>query len=65
MFHSGYFGTYAFEHWPPLPFCDGPDSTEDCSIWGAVELAWRVDLGCTGCVAGQSATWGSIKSMYR
>jgi hypothetical protein len=65
MVHSGYFGTYAFEHWPPMPFCDGGDSTPDCSVWGAVELAWRVDLLCGGPVAGKPASWGSIKSMYR
>ena len=65
MVHSGYFGTYPFEHWPPMPFCDGSDSTPDCSIWGAVELAWRVDLMCGGPVAGEPTSWGSIKSMYR
>jgi hypothetical protein len=65
MVHSGYFGTYAFEHWPPLPFCDGGDSTPDCSVWGAVELAWRIDFVCAGPVADKPASWGSIKSMYK
>jgi hypothetical protein len=65
MVHSGYIGAYPFEHWPPLPFCDGGDSTPDCSVWGAVELAWRVDLGCLGDVGDEPTTWGNIKSIYK
>jgi hypothetical protein len=65
MVHSGYIGTYPFEYWPPLPFCDGQDSSADCHRWGAVELAWRINLDCGGHVAGAPTTWGEIKSIYR
>jgi hypothetical protein len=62
--HSGYIGTYAFEYWPPLMFCDGADTTSDCSRFGGVELAWRLYLYCNGPVGSEPSTWGGIKSMY-
>jgi hypothetical protein len=63
--HSGYVGTYPFEYWPPLMFCDGGDTTPDCTRFGGIELAWKIYLICSGPDATEPSTWGSIKSMYR
>jgi hypothetical protein len=64
--HSGYLGySYPFEYWPPLCFCDGRDTSRDCTHLGCVELAWRIYITCEGPTAARPGTWGSIKSMYR
>lgn len=65
MVHGGYIGTFPFEYWPPLAFIDGADTTPDGSIYGAIELAWRVYIGCYGETATEPSSWGNIKSMYR
>ncbi len=65
MVHGGYIGTYAFEYWPPLMFVDGADTTPDASQFGAIEMAWRVYIGCYGPTATEPSSWGNIKSMYR
>jgi hypothetical protein len=63
--HSGYVGTYPFEYWPPLGFCDGYDTTADCSMYGFVEAAWRLYIVCSGPTATEPSSWGNIKSMYK
>jgi hypothetical protein len=63
--HSGYVGTFPFEYWPPLWFCDGRDTTPDCTLFGPLELAWRIDISCYGPNAAEPTTWGTIKSLYR
>jgi hypothetical protein len=63
VIHSGYFGI-DFEHCPPWGFLDGADTTTDGSVYGFVELAWKIALECNG-PATQPTTWGNIKSMYR
>jgi hypothetical protein len=62
--HSGYIGTYPFQYWPPLFFADGRDSTPDASLYGAIELAWRIYVAYSGPSATQPSTWSNIKSMY-
>jgi hypothetical protein len=63
--HSGFIGHYPLEYWPPLMFTDGRDTTPGASMFGGVDLAWRVYLWCVGPVDGaMPATWGSIKAMY-
>jgi hypothetical protein len=62
--HGGYIGAYPFEYWPPLMFCDGGDTTPDCTQFGAIELVWRIYLICAGPDAAEPTTWGKIKSMY-
>jgi hypothetical protein len=62
---SGYIGTYAFEHWPPLPLADGGDTTPDASQYGYVDLAWCTDIYCWGPSSEQPTTWGAIKTMYK
>jgi hypothetical protein len=62
--HSGYFGN-GFEYCPPEWFKDRGDSTPDGSLYGYLELAWRIYVGCTGPTATRATTWGSVKSMYR
>jgi hypothetical protein len=49
---------------PPQYFCDGRDTTPDCTQFGRIELAWRLYLICGGPTANESSTWGNIKSMY-
>jgi len=63
--HSGYIGTYPFEYYPMLCFCDGCDTTPDCTMYGCVELAWTIYLICDGPTATEPSTWGNIKSMYK
>ena len=46
--HSGYVGLSPFEFWPPLGFCDGLDTTGDCSQFGFVEWVLTLDIGCSG-----------------
>jgi hypothetical protein len=62
--HSGYYGP-GFMYCPPQWFCDGRDTTPDCTMYGFVELAWRVYMICSGPTATEPSTWGNIKSMYR
>jgi hypothetical protein len=62
--HSGYYGL-DFEHCPPIWFLDGDDTTEDGSLYGHIELAWRLYISCLGPVAVQPTTWGSLKALYR
>jgi hypothetical protein len=62
---SGYIGTYMFEHWPPLGFADGADTTPNASQFGYVELAWRTYFICVGPSGAEPTTWGKIKSMYK
>ncbi len=63
LMHSGYYGA-AFEFIPPLVFADGADSTEDGSVYGFIELAWKLLLDCEG-PATQPTTWSGIKAIYR
>jgi hypothetical protein len=66
VIHSGYYGScYDFEYCPPLLFCDGRDTTPDCSQFGFLELAWRIYTNFTGPTATEPSTWGNIKSMYK
>jgi hypothetical protein len=61
--HSGFYGQ-AFQHCPPLWFADGSDTTPEGTDYGFVELAWRLYVYCPW-HATESATWSSIKSVYR
>jgi hypothetical protein len=64
--NSGYFGNGdPCMYNPPLWFCDGRDTTLDCSQYGWLELAWRIYLICAGPTANETSTWGNIKTMYR
>jgi len=62
--HTGYYGVN-FQYCPPWWFIDGADSTPDASIYGYIELVWRVYLIRSGPDAAEPSTWGAIKSMYR
>jgi hypothetical protein len=62
--HGGYIGFYPFQYWPPLCFCDGRDTTPNCTDYGCIELAWRLYIICGGSTATEPSTWGNIKSMY-
>ena len=45
--HSGIYESGGNPLCPPLPFCDSGDTTQDCSQYGYVELAWRIyTAGC-------------------
>jgi hypothetical protein len=61
--HSGYYGV-GFEFIPPLVFADGADTTEDGSVYGFIELAWKLLLECQG-PATEPTSWSSIKAIYR
>jgi hypothetical protein len=63
--HGGYFGTFQWEYLPPLSFLDGRDTTPDGSMFGFIELAWRIYVGCRGWTSTEPSSWGNIKSMYR
>jgi hypothetical protein len=62
--HSGYYGK-DFAYCPPQWFRDCRDSTPDASEYGYIELAWSIVVQCLGPSKTESATWGSIKAMYR
>jgi hypothetical protein len=63
---SGYFGNGdPCQYDPPLVFGDGRDTTPDLSMFGPIELAWRVYLICSGPTDVEPSTWGNIKSMYK
>jgi hypothetical protein len=61
--HSGYYGI-DFEFCPPYGFLDGLDTTEDGSVYGFLELAWKIQLNCSE-PATDPGSWGKIKAMYR
>jgi hypothetical protein len=61
--HSGWYGI-DFEYCPPYGFLDGLDTTLDGSMYGFIELAWRIFLECNG-PSTEPTTWGKVKSMYR
>jgi hypothetical protein len=63
--HSGYVGLSPFEFWPPLSFCDGLDTSGDCSQFGFVEWVLTLYLGCSGPSDVEPSTWGNIKAIYR
>jgi len=56
--HSGFYGQ-AFEHCPPQWFRDPGDTTPDGTLYGYVELAWRIYLACHGPTAVQPVTWAA------
>jgi hypothetical protein len=62
--HSGYYGK-GLEYCPPVWFKDQQDSTPDATLYGFIELAWRIYLLCSGPTNVEPTTWGNIKSMYR
>jgi hypothetical protein len=62
--HSGYYGI-DFAYCPPLWFADAYDTTEEATVYGFLELAWRLFVDCKGPDATKGATWSTIKSMYR
>lgn len=62
--HSAYYGNPC-EPCPVAYFCDGMDTTPDCSQFGFCELAWTARLACRGPTATEPTTWGNIKSMYK
>jgi hypothetical protein len=61
--HSGYYGI-DFQYCPPQLFRDGKDSTPDGSLYGYLELAWRVRVNCV-LNETEGTTWGGVKSLYR
>lgn len=61
--HSGYYGP-GFAYCPPQLFQDGKDTTPDASVYGYVELAWRVRINCI-LNATERTTWSGVKSLYR
>jgi hypothetical protein len=64
--HSGYFGNGdPCQYDPPLWFLDGRDTTPDGSMFGPIELAWRVYMVCSGPTATEPSTWSNIKRIYR
>jgi hypothetical protein len=62
--HSGYYGV-DFVNCPPYWFADGRDTTSGATLYGFIELAWRVYLFAQGPTATEPSTWGNIKAMYR
>lgn len=64
--HSGYVGLSPFQFWPPLGFTDGCDTTSDpVSQFGFIEWVLTLYVTCGAPSGKESATWGSIKAMYR
>ncbi len=61
--HSGYYGIN-FANCPPWWFVDGGDTTHDQSMYGFIELAWRLCVRCVG-DATEPTTWGNIKAIYK
>jgi hypothetical protein len=62
--HSGFYGQN-FGYCPPMWFADSRDTSPDATVYGYVELAWRIYLVCSGPTNVEPTTWGNIKSMYR
>lgn len=62
--HSGFYGQ-DFEYCPPQWWADERDTTPDATLYGYIELAWRIYLVCSGPTQVEPASWGNIKSMYR
>ena len=62
--HSGYYGI-DFEYCPPVWFKDANDTTTEGTMFGYLELAWRLFIVCQGPDAVEPSSWGSIKAMYR
>jgi len=62
--HSGFYGQ-GFQYCPPLWFADERDTTPDATLYGYVELCWRIYLLCDGPTQVEPTSWGNIKSMYR
>lgn len=62
--HTGYYGPN-YQYCPPLWFQDAQDTTPDASLYGYIELAWRIYLDCSGPTGVEPTTWGHIKGMYR
>lgn len=63
--HSGYYGNGAMQYCPAKGFKDQSDSTPDGTLYGYVELAWRIYLDCAGPSSVEPTTWGAVKSMYK
>jgi hypothetical protein len=64
--HSGYFGNGdPCQYDPPLVIADGRDTTPDASMFGLIELAWRIYIINSGPTATEPSTWGNIKRIYR
>ncbi len=63
VMHSGFYGV-DFAYCPPQLFEDGGDTTWDGSVYGFVELAWRIELACQP-DAVEATTWGNLKALYR
>ena len=61
--HSGWYGV-DFQHCPPYGFADGEDTTEEATLYGMIELTWKVSLECSG-PSTDPTTWSRLKSMYR
>jgi hypothetical protein len=64
IMHSGFYGQ-DFEYCPPLWFKDLNDSTPDGTLYGYIELFWRIYVACTGPTSATPTTWGAVKSLYR
>jgi hypothetical protein len=62
--HSGYYGV-DFQYCPPAWFKDGGDTTQNGTLYGYLEFAWRLYVRCLGNDAVEPATWGSIKAIYK
>lgn len=60
--HTGYYGV-DFEFCPPYGFLDGEDTTLDGSMYGFVELAFKIALECNG-PSNAPTSWSRVKSMY-
>jgi hypothetical protein len=67
--HTGFYGiNYGggnFDYCPPLWLPDGRDTTPDGSQYGFIELAWRIDVSCTGPSKAEAVNWSTIKAFYR
>ncbi|MGQ9811661.1 MAG: hypothetical protein ACUVQ7_10030 [bacterium] len=61
--HTGYYGPN-FQYCPPLWFLDGRDDGTG-TLYGFIELAWRIYMICDGPTPTEESSWGSIKAMYR
>ena len=63
--HSGFYGPHDNPYCPPLWIQDGADTTDGATVYGYIELAWRVYLTRSGPTAVEPSSWGNIKSIYR